>query len=816
MDTMEKIDYKYTSASIPGGGYVTGFTFQPGEEGLLYARTDIGGAYRFSPGQERWIALCDHVTPADLSETFPVALAVDERRPERLFMVSGMWREQGGRISVSEDYGKTFQTHSLPFPAHGNLPGRGTGERLIVDRLREEILYYASQTKGLWRSMDTGRTWSRVPALQEEYLTFVGQSPDGTALFVGTAGATLKKDEDHCGSALYVSYDRGESFETLWQPEYLGPENREGEHKLLRGLVAHRYAMDEKYLYVTFTARGRAAFLPELAYSCDTIWVTDGHVARYPWEDSHQGAATVIGQGEEISPFPERRIPPEMPEGEIGMGVRPFHPFGFGGISACPKAAGLLVCSTIRKADGDSIYRSRDYGETWEEILHGLDIGEMKFRTSYMLPEYNGGRNLIHWLSDIKIDPNFPDRAWFNTGTGVFRTDNLLGERVCFTDWCDGIEETVHINVYAPPAGETLLFDMVGDLGGFAFRDLPGPCENSFADEEGNRYITCMNADYSDSDPNLVVVTPRGNWTGKTKGGLILSRDNGKTFEHLPLPYGLSTALDQALEGIERPNVNSGWAAMSPNGKHIVWSVARGIRLPIELVVVSHDGGYHYAPVKAYDLRGVLLREGELKVFSDRVDSSLFYGFGSHSELYLSRDGGETYHQLPVEGLDQDICFTLIDCADQTEVRPESGRRGVIYFAAGEKGLWKLTVDPENGTGRAARLGGAGDVFYCLGLGLGRPFGEYFGEEKALYVAARIGGVYGFYRTLDQGRSFQRLNHDAQSFGGIQSIDGDKRVFGRFFIGSSTRGVLYGEPVGETPRNTHSDTPKTTARNTPG
>lgn len=30
-------------------------------------------------------------------------------------------------------------------------------------------------------------------------------------------------------------------------------------------------------------------------------------------------------------------------------------------------------------------------------------------------------------------------------------------------------------------------------------------------------------------------------------------------------------------------------------------------------------------------------------------------------------------------------------------------------------------------------------------------------------------------------------------FGDINSIDGDKRVFGRFFIATGSRGVIYGE-----------------------
>ena len=151
---------------------------------------------------------------------------------------------------------------------------------------------------------------------------------------------------------------------------------------------------------------------------------------------------------------------------------------------------------------------------------------------------------VIRWLSDLKINPFDENEAWFNTGTGVFRTRNLTEEEVVFSDWCDGLEETVHLNLYSPPSGEVKVIDILGDLGGFAFRQLDRPCDNSFDDAEGNRYITCINADYSDENPNFVVVTPRGNWKGKTKGGLIVSEDQCRTFRRLPMPYGITEELD--------------------------------------------------------------------------------------------------------------------------------------------------------------------------------------------------------------------------------------------------------------------------------
>ena len=91
-----------------------------------------------------------------------------------------------------------------------------------------------------------------------------------------------------------------------------------------------------------------------------------------------------------------------------------------------------------------------------------------------------------------------------------------------------------------------------------------------------------------------------------------------------------------------------------------------------------------------------------------------------------------------------------------------------------------------------------------MGLGLARPDGDYLndmraGMSPAIYLSGVIGtegeggGAYGFYRTLDEGKTFVRLNTDRQMYGGIQSIDGDKRVFGRFFIATGTLGLMYGE-----------------------
>lgn len=779
---MKELSYQYRNMPIPGGGYVTGFLFHKKKKDLLYLRTDIGGAYRFDPEHQRWKSLISHVTPENLSETYPISLALDDTDPARLYIACGICQEPNGVLAVSEDYGETFRYQTIPVMVHGNLNGRGTGERLIVDRKDSGTLWFASQQEGLWKTGDLGKTWKKCMGLKEAYLTFIGYA--GKAMLVGTAGVTTALQPGMRGHSLYVSYDEGETFTKLQEPEH-----HEIEGCCLNGLVAQRYSVDDRYLYVTFASTGRRSYVMENGYSCDSGDTIDGHIVRYRILSDG-----TLGKMEEITPGSVSDV---TGLGQENIQKGEILDYGFSGISASCQTPGLLIASTIVKDDGDSIFLSRDYGESWKQILYDLSEGSISFRAPYMQPECNGGHSLIHWLSDLQMDPFCDDTAWFNTGTGVFRTENLKSEDCSFTDWCDGLEETVHLNVYSMPKGEVQVIDILGDLGGFAFCDPDTPCSNSFADAEGNRYITCINADFSDEHPECLIVTPRGNWTGKTKGGLILSKDQGRTFERLSLPYGLSEELDETFRGIEQPNVNSGWVAMSPDCRNIVWSAADGICLPVSRVVVSQDGGKTFTQTAVYGMDGRKKEDGGIKVFSDRVCSHLFYGFGEHSCFYVSRDGGRRFYQKKLPEEFPDVDFSLIDCANHTEVRGETGKSGVFYVALGEKGLWKLHDCAETGNIEVRELSRKGDAVFCVGLGVIRPDGDYYTEEKALYLSGTIGGIYGFYRTLDEGKTFERLNTDRQQYGEIHSIDGDCRKFGRFYLATGSCGLLYGEPEQE-------------------
>ncbi len=756
---MKTIPYRYKNCPIPGGGYVTGFLFGTDDAKAVYIRTDIGGAYRYEADTDSFKSLSDYVSMDDLAPTYVAAIALDEDVPGSLYVACGLNDgKRTGELLISKDYGKTFTKKELPALAHGNLNGRGTGKRLVK---RNGILYFASYEDGLLVSNDEGSTWKKKNINGENHLSFVFAKPDSSALVVATAGVDTKVSESMRGHSLYISYDNGETFEEMSEPETGMIEGSK-----LSGLVGHRYAYDGKFLYITANHTGETAYIVDPGYSCDCGKVMGGVVLRYSFDGSGK-----VSEPEVISPDKNFRT----------------LKYGYGGISFSAKTPGLMVLSTITKADGDVVYRSKDFGETWEAVLWGLKIGDIGFNTPYMRPECNGNDSLIHWLSDIEINPHNDSEVWFNTGTGVFRTKNFLDAVPHFEDASDGIEETVHLNVYAPIKGPVKVIDILGDLGGFAFTDIDKPCDNSFADADGNRYITCINADFSDSDERNVIVTPRGNWTGKTKGGLIVSDDYCKSFKRLSLPYGMSKELDEHFRQIECPNVNSGWVAMSADANTYVWSVADMIELPMELCIVTNDRGASWKKV-SFEKRGA--EDRLIKIFSDRMDSTLFYGFTENGNIYESTDSGNSFTR--VEGLSlEGVNFGKIDCADKTEIRGESGKKGCFYIACGEKGLWKLE------DGKLKRLSKEGDTVYRVGLGIGPESDDYLSGEKALYMCGIFDGVYGFYRSVDDCKSVCRINNDTQMFGDINSIDGDKRVFGRFFLATGSRGIVYGEEAAD-------------------
>lgn len=415
--------YAWRPVVIRGGGYVTGLEFHPREPDLLYARTDVGGAYRWDAGRRAWQPLNDGLDRAHNDLYAVLSLAPDPRDPDKVYLACGAYFADWARKAAvlrSADRGRTWEGVDLPFKLGGNQDGRGMGERLRVDPHDGDELLLGTNRDGLWRSRDAGRSWHPVKAWPARGVTFVLFDPasgaDGKPTPVIYAGA-----EGAEGAAVYRSTDAGHS----WQPVPGAPA----------GLLAHQAALDAGgTLYGVFGNKPGPND------------VTDGAVWKYEPAAGHWTDIT-----------PARPKPAERDT------------FGYAGLGVDARQPGRVFVSTLdRWTKRDEIFRTTDGGATWTPLLAHSDWDPAGAPYVKALKP--------HWISDVALDPFHPERLWFVTGYGVWATDRAqadvaAGERVGWVFPDQGLEETVIDELVSPPAGAPLL-SVMGDLGGFRHDDL--------------------------------------------------------------------------------------------------------------------------------------------------------------------------------------------------------------------------------------------------------------------------------------------------------------------------------------------------------
>lgn len=762
MKRLDDIKYKYNSLSVPGGGFVTGFLFHPREKDILYARTDIGGVYRYDFPSGRWICLADRITEFKRYLAQPLSIAVDENNADTLFMMCGNGRYgfDGGTsaLLVSDSRGDDFIEKPVPFCCNGNAPARSSAERLAY---KNGYLFFGTQGEGLWCSADKGDSWERL-SLCENNIVFVYFPKSSNIMVVSVSGETLSEG-DNRGHTLYVSYDMGMSFERLPIPEPLCDSRCSH-----NGFVPVGIACRNEDVYITFTHSHKAnPWGGWNDFACDNGGGFDGRLYRYKLSEGR------LDFHSDITP---------VPKGFSDSNPLRRLPFGLGGIDAYDNV--IAVCSA------GGLFISEDSGECYESIC-STDLNRFEIDVPYLKPQYNGGRVPLHWMSCLRFDPHSHSFALINTGTGVFALKKSAENVWKISTFCRGIEETVHMNIYGIPSGKNRVIDLVGDLGGFVFSDLDSPCENSFADENGNRYITCLNADFVQDNPDIFIAAARGNWTGETKGGIILTCDGGNSFTHIGYPVGISHKLDEACEQQKKPNTNSGWAAITADGSAILWTVACNyMQLPCYGAVRYDVNSKAFAKVRIFDINGSDISQSEqhIKFFSDRKNCEKAYGFGENGQLYISTDKGESFHQLPITGGFPQCTMSGIDGRKGVEIRFLPHCEGICYAALAEYGLWKLKFSESEIS--AELISQQGDFVKTVGFGLGDSI-----DNPALYISGTIFGEYGFWCSYDSGKSWARINTDMQMFGGIVSMDGDLRKKGRVYIATGTRGGLYGDSI---------------------
>jgi photosystem II stability/assembly factor-like uncharacterized protein len=706
--TLPPTPYRYRPVAISGGGFVTGLSYHPSEPGLLYAYTDIGGAFRWDAVAETWVPMLDWVSH-DVSHLMGIeSLALDPSHPDRIYLAAGMYVQDFAPLASilrSDDRGATWEVLPAPFKTGSNEPGRGIGERLAVDPHDPEVLFFGSRSSGLWKSTDRATSWTKVDSF-----------PGGNTANSLGAGSVLFDAERNLvyaavarqGESLYRSADGGQS----WSLVPGAPE----------GMMPHRAALVGSTLVLTFTdSPGPYEVHAGSVYKLDVTTDT--------WTN--------------ITPLPDEED------------------FGYGGVAVDPLHPDVMLVATLNRYwSHEEILRTTDGGATWSPIVERStwDKGGVGFLGEG--PGFAG-----NWMVDLKMNPHDPGEAIFVTGFGVWKTSNLDAlDESTRPNWVfsnRGLENTAVEDLLSPASGEAHLVSVVGDVGGFWHVDLDRTTTSAHQNPVLHVY---QGLDYAGNHPERLVRVGYDFWSGV---GLNagMSTDSGQTWTPLPwIPQGILNRKSSLAFGAD--------------GESMVWMAPGG------QAYRTADGGQQWIPCRGlppFNGSRIQWTDTDPKVAADRVNAQLYYALDvMGGAFYLSVDGGATFAPT-VTNLPRHPDYL----ARYASVNPVRGREGDLWLTT-QDGLYHST-----NSGRTfARLKGIATAY---GLAMGQAAGT--SDYPTLYVAGALDRQSGVFRSDDGGANWSRINDAQQQFGGPEQVEGDPRVPGRVYLGTSGRGIFYGDPL---------------------
>ncbi|MFH9088374.1 1,4-beta-glucanase [Streptomyces sp. NPDC017673] len=473
----ERRPYRWRTVVIGGTGFVTGILFHPTTPGLAYARTDIGGAYRWDQDTAHWTPLTDHLGWDDWNLLGVEALAVDPAHPDRLYLALGTYTQPwagNGALLRSEDRGGTWHRTDLPVRLGANEDGRGTGERLLVDPRDSDTLWLGTRHDGLLKSTDRGATWAR----QAGFPVTPAGSGQGVTLLLAAGRTVYAGWGDGDGTAAHPNLYRTTDG-TTWEPVPGQPTGASAKVPVRAAHDPHTRA-----LYVTYAdVPGPNGQTTGSVHKLDTATGT--------WTD----------------------VTPAVPGGT--------DTFGYGGVAVTARRPGTVVVSTNNRwAAVDTLYRSTDGGRSWVSLKDTavLDVSETPYLT------WGGDEPKFGWwIQAVAVDPYDSAHVLFGTGATVYGTRDL----VHWAPRVRGLEETSVRQLISPPTGEAHLISGNGDIGVLHHERLTASPKRGMATNPV--FGTATGLALAAAKPSYVVRTGWGD-----HGNGAFSTDGGRTWAPFP------------------------------------------------------------------------------------------------------------------------------------------------------------------------------------------------------------------------------------------------------------------------------------------
>ena len=714
--------YVWGNVVIGGGGFVTGIIFHPRQRGLMYARTDVGGVYRWDDRAQQWVPITDWIGMADVNLTGCESIALDPNDPQRVYLAAGTYTWGNAAILRSDDEGRTFQRTDVPFKMGANEAGRFNGERLAVDPHQGKILFFGSRTAGLWKSADCGVTWEKVEG-------FPNTNPE-------------RKQDNNARPWSNFSQQPVGIVCVLFDPS----SGRAGNPT---PAIYAAVSTSETNLY-----RSADGGVTWQAVADQPVGLRPNHLIRAP------DGMFYLSYGREPGPnsMSSGAVWKFNPKEGVWTDITPAgseksdQPFGYGCVAVdAQRPSTLMVTTFCHWKPHDEIFRSTNGGATWIQLWQTNTV-----EWDCSSAPYTAART-PHWMGTIVINPLNSDQVLFTTGYGIWNCSDVTkadcGQPTHWTFLDRGLEETVPLALISPREGAHLLSG-VGDIDGFRHDDLnKSPLAATFS---GQRYGNTEDLAYAGENPDLIVRTGTGVNHGTNRiVRASISDDGGRTWKTL---------------ASEPPDSDgAGTIAISADGRVIVWTPRRSAPY------CSGDRGSNW--MACGGLTSVA------RVVADPVNPAQFYACDARAgRLWISTNGAASFTPtvaiLPVA---EDFGGGFGGGGGAgVMLSPAPDRHGDLWLAFRSAGLYHST----NAGATFTKLDAVQEA-YSLGFGKAAPDQKYpalflAGKVDRLPALFRSDdGGKNWARISDDQHQYGWINHvtgDPRIFGRVYFATGGRGI----------------------------------------
>ena len=396
-------------------------------------------------------------------------------------------------------------------------------------------------------------------------------------------------------------------------------------------------------------------------------------------------------------------------------------------------------------------------------------VVKASYRTNCMIYRtYDGGKNWEE-LSELRNptcimqDPVDSQGIWWPYGAGIYYVPDKDAKRLSHYDRDVNVEELVVTEVVSVPSKNApALHSLVMDHGHMI-------SENVYDKAAGGKpyYGKGTAIDYCSEDPSLVF-----------RAGFVQNDPYGDTLLTVSEDYGRTyTALDWNKDNTVIDAVMG--AKKQANGKPLLMAVTYGDKnYNGRGIWRSKDFG------KTWEKCADMVKETDKwqytyqSLAADRVNPNVYY-YLEDKKLYRTMDGGDNWS-----------CIYLFP-----NYKGTTQYRNVFIKSVPdvEGGLWirhgneiYVTYD----YGKTIDKLEARDVT-MFGFGVGKPGSSL----PAAYMWGKVNGVFGLYISDDLGKSWRKMNDSTHNTQNMTDMCGDSQIYGRVYMATSSRGVIYCTPV---------------------